>query len=156
MVQRPVRPAAISASNLARQVRIVGRLRSKKPAEAFQRLRTLPGEQAQVGLGALRHAADWARHSSPLGVRDGAQLLAAALSSLLSGCLDAILVRGHVRHSPSGGGTPRVLLYDNLKSAVLERHGDGVVPRAVELGVAVPVGYAAFSAGSSLGLSVTA
>ena len=28
--------------------RVVGRLRPKKPAEAFQRLRTLPGEQAQV------------------------------------------------------------------------------------------------------------
>ncbi|WP_437675806.1 ATP-binding protein [Sorangium sp. So ce131] len=28
--------------------RVIGRLRPKKPAEAFQRLRTLPGEQAQV------------------------------------------------------------------------------------------------------------
>ena len=28
--------------------RVVGRLRPKKPAEAFQRLRTLPGEQGQV------------------------------------------------------------------------------------------------------------
>lgn len=32
----------------------------------------------------------------------------------------------------------------------------GVVPQAVELRVAVPVGYAAFAAGSSFGLSVAA
>src|SRR5688572_6356962 len=71
--------------------RIVGRLRPKKPAEAFQRLRTLPGEQAQV---------DWAHFGKlqigrairpPLGVRRGAQLLPAALSSLLPRRVHALL-----------------------------------------------------------------
>ena len=33
-------------------------------------------------------------------------------------------LRGHVGAFESWGGLPRVLLYDNLKSAVLERQGD--------------------------------
>jgi hypothetical protein len=35
-------------------------------------------------------------------------------------------VRGHVEAFADFGGIPRVLLYDNLKSAVLERHGDAI------------------------------
>jgi hypothetical protein len=35
-------------------------------------------------------------------------------------------LRGHVEAFEAFGGTPRVLLYDNLKSAVLERHGDAI------------------------------
>jgi hypothetical protein len=35
-------------------------------------------------------------------------------------------IRGHVEAFAEFGGVPRVLLYDNLKSAVLERHGDAI------------------------------
>ncbi|MBV8233810.1 MAG: transposase [Planctomycetaceae bacterium] len=35
-------------------------------------------------------------------------------------------LRGHVAAFATWGGVPRVVLYDNLKSAVLERHGDAV------------------------------
>jgi hypothetical protein len=35
-------------------------------------------------------------------------------------------LRGHVGAFTAWGGVPRVLLYDNLKSAVLERHGDAI------------------------------
>ena len=35
-------------------------------------------------------------------------------------------LRGHVAAFATWGGVPRVLLYDNLKTAVLERHGDAV------------------------------
>jgi len=35
-------------------------------------------------------------------------------------------LRGHVAAFASWGGVPRVLLYDNLKSAVLERRGDAI------------------------------
>jgi hypothetical protein len=35
-------------------------------------------------------------------------------------------LRGHVGAFTAWGGIPRVLLYDNLKSAVLERHGDAI------------------------------
>jgi hypothetical protein len=33
-------------------------------------------------------------------------------------------LRGHVRGFAAWGGQPRVILYDNLKSVVLERRGD--------------------------------
>jgi phosphoglycolate phosphatase-like HAD superfamily hydrolase len=44
-------------------------------------------------------------------------------------CLDARMenfLRGHVGAFTAWGGVPRVLLYDNLKSAVLERRGDAI------------------------------
>jgi hypothetical protein len=44
-------------------------------------------------------------------------------------CLDARMenfLRGHVAAFTAWGGVPRVLLYDNLKSAVLERRGDAI------------------------------
>ena len=39
--------------------------------------------------------------------------------------MDSFL-RGHVQAFSAWGGCPRVLLYDNLKSAVLERAGDAI------------------------------
>jgi hypothetical protein len=80
--------------------RVVGRFRPKKPAEAFQRLRTMPGEQAQ--------------------------LLTQDLPALLPGAAMPFFVRGHVQAIAEWGGVPRVLLYDNLKSAVVERRGDAI------------------------------
>lgn len=115
--------------------RIVGRLRPKKAAEAYQRLRTLPGDQAQV---------DWAhfgkleigRASRPL----WAFVLVLSYSRRLflrffPGASMPFFVRGHVEAFAELGGVPRVLLYDNLKSAVLERRGDVVRfnPKLLEL-----------------------
>jgi transposase len=104
--------------------RIVGRLRPKKPAEAFQRLRTLPGEQAQV---------DWA-HFGKLQVGRAQRTLWAFVLVLsysrriflrfFPGAAMPFFIRGHVDGFAEVGGVPRVVLYDNLKSAVLERQGD--------------------------------
>ncbi len=106
--------------------RIVSRLRPKKPAEAFQRLRTMPGEQAQV---------DWA-HFGKLTVGRAQRPLWAFVMVLsysrrlflrfFPGASMPFFVRGHVEAFADFGGIPRVLLYDNLKSAVLERHGDAI------------------------------
>ncbi len=106
--------------------RLVGRLRPKKPAEAFQRLRTLPGEQAQV---------DWA-HFGKLTVGRALRTLWAFVMVLsysrriflrfFPGAAMPFFLRGHVEAFSDFGGVPRVLLYDNLKSAVLERHGDAI------------------------------
>jgi transposase len=38
----------------------------------------------------------------------------------------ASFLRGHAAAFHAWGGSPRVLLYDNLKSAVLERQGDAI------------------------------
>jgi len=106
--------------------RVVGRLRPKKPAEAFQRLRTMPGEQAQV---------DWA-HFGKLQIGRALRPLWAFVVVLsysrrlflrfFPGASMPFFVRGHVEAFADFGGIPRVLLYDNLKSAVIERHGDAI------------------------------
>lgn len=106
--------------------RVIGRIRPTKPAEAFQRLRTLPGEQAQV---------DWA-HFGKLQVGRALRPLWAFVMVLsysrrlflrfFPGASMPFFVRGHVEAFVDFGGIPRVLLYDNLKSAVVERHGDAI------------------------------
>jgi transposase len=106
--------------------RVVGRLRPKKSAEAFQRLRTLPGEQAQV---------DWA-HFGKLQIGRALRPLWAFVMVLsysrriflrfFPGAAMPFFVRGHVEAFAEFGGVPRVLLYDNLKSAVVERRGDAI------------------------------
>jgi transposase len=106
--------------------RVVGRHRPRKAAEAFQRLKTLPGEQAQV---------DWA-HFGKLRVGQAERPLWAFVMVLsysrrlflrfFAGASMPYFLRGHVDAFDSLGGVARVLLYDNLKSAVLERRGDAI------------------------------
>lgn len=115
--------------------KVVGRLRPKPPAEAFLRLKTLPGEQAQV---------DWA-HFGRLEIGRARRPLWAFVMVLsysrriflrfMPGAAMPFFIRGHVEAFEAFGGVPRVLLYDNLKSAVLERQGDLIRfnPRLVEL-----------------------
>jgi transposase len=103
---------------------IVGRLRPKPAAEAFLRLRTLPGEQAQV---------DWG-HFGKMQIGRAERRLFAFVMVLswsrqifLRFYLTAAMpsfIRGHVEAFRFFTGVPRVVLYDNLKSAVLERVGD--------------------------------
>jgi len=100
--------------------------RPRRPAEAYLRLRSLPGEQAQV---------DWA-HFGHLQIGRARRPLMAFVMVLshsrqifLRFFLDARMesfLRGHVGAFTAWGGVPRVLLYDNLKSAVLERRGDAI------------------------------
>jgi transposase len=100
--------------------------RPRPAAEAYLRLRTLPGEQAQV---------DWAHFGS---LRFGtAQRPLMAFVMVLSWSRQIFLrfflnarlenfLRGHQAAFAAWGGSARVLLYDNLKSAVLERRGDAI------------------------------
>jgi transposase len=106
--------------------RVVGRLRPKRPAEAFQRLRTLPGDQAQV---------DWAHFGKLACGRAQRPLWAFVMVLSYSrrlflrfypGASMPYFLRGHVEAFDAFQGVPRVLLYDNLKSAVLERQGDAI------------------------------
>jgi len=92
--------------------RVVGRHRPRKPAEAFLRLKTLPGEQAQV---------DWA-HFGKLQVGRAERILWAFVMVLsysrqvflrfFLGASMPFFVRGHVDAFAFFGGVPRVLLYD--------------------------------------------
>ena len=105
---------------------LVAGMRPRPPAEAYLRLRTLPGEQAQVDWGHFGHL--------PIG-RARRPLMAFVmvlshsrmifLRFFLDARIDAFL-RGHALAFIAFAGVPRVLLYDNLKSAVLERVGDAI------------------------------
>lgn len=100
--------------------------RPRKPAEAFLRLRTLPGEQAQVDWGHFGHI-EIGRARRPL--MAFVMVLSYSRDIYLRFFLDARMenfLRGHIGAFNTWCGLPRVLLYDNLKSAVLERVGDAI------------------------------
>jgi transposase len=105
---------------------LVSLVRPRPKGEAYLRLSTVPGEQAQV---------DWA-HFGTLRIGSAVRRLLAFVM-VLSFCrkiflrfyLDARMpnfLRGHVEAFETFGGVPRTLLYDNLKSAVVERVGDAI------------------------------
>ena len=105
---------------------LMAHYRPRPIPEAYHRLRTLPGEQGQV---------DWA-HFGKLTVGEAQRPLMAFVMVLswsrqvfLHFYLDAGMasfLRGHVAAFEAWQALPRVLLYDNLKSAVLERRGDAI------------------------------
>jgi transposase len=105
---------------------IVARFRPRPSAEAYLRLRTLPGEQAQI---------DWAHFGSITIGRAKRPLMAFVmvlsysrhlfLRFYLNGAMNNFL-RGHVEGFTYFGGVPRIALYDNLKSAVLERRAQAI------------------------------
>ena len=114
--------------------RLVARLRPTR-REAFLKLGTFLGEQGQV---------DWA-HFGKVTIGRAVRPLCCFLIVLsysrrmyLEFFFDQMMenfLRGHVRAFQDFSGCPRVLLYDNLRSAVLERRGDAVHfnPRLLEL-----------------------
>ena len=114
--------------------RLVARLRPE-PREAFLRLRSFPGQEAQ---------ADWA-HFGEVRVGQARRRLSCFVLTLshsralfLEFFFDQTLenfLRGHVDAFADWGGVPRVVLYDNLRSAVLERNGNQIRfhPRLLEL-----------------------
>jgi transposase len=100
--------------------------RPRRPAEAYLRLRSLPGEQAQVDWGHFGHL-QIGRARRPL--MAFVMVLSHSRQIFLRFFLDARMesfLRGHAGAFTAWGGVPRVLLYDNLKSAVLERRGDAI------------------------------
>jgi transposase len=100
--------------------------RPRPKAEAYLRLRTLPGEQAQVDWGHFGHL-EIGRARRPL--MAFVMVLSHSRRIFLRFFPDARMesfLRGHAAAFDAWGGVPRVLLYDNLKSVVLERRGDAV------------------------------
>jgi transposase len=100
--------------------------RPRRPAEAYLRLRSLPGEQGQVDWGHFGHISI-GRARRPL--MAFVMVLSYSRQIFVRFFLDARLesfLRGHAGAFTTWQGCPRVLLYDNLKSAVLERQGDAI------------------------------
>jgi transposase len=105
---------------------VISRHRPCPKAEAYLRLRTLPGEQAQV---------DWAHFGKYTIGRAMRPLMAFVmvlsysralyLRFFLNASLENFL-RGHLGAFSAWKGSARILLYDNLKSVVLERQCDAI------------------------------
>jgi transposase len=121
-----------SPQQVRRFVKIV---RPRGAREAFFRLETLPGEQGQVdwgSFGSIRVGRAERKLSCFVMVLSFSRGLFARFA--LDQTLESFL-RGHVFAFEAFKGAPRQLLYDNLKSVVLERDGQLVRyhPRILEL-----------------------
>jgi transposase len=105
---------------------MIALVRPPPPAEAYLHLRTLPGEQAQV---------DWA-HFGTLTLGRAERRLSAFVMVLSWSRMIFLrfylsqkfpyFLHGHVEAFTFFGGVTRISLYDNLKSAVLERIADAI------------------------------
>ena len=105
--------------------RYVRQIRPKKIEPYFKR-ETLPGEEAQVDWGSFgKFTIGNARRplSCFVMVLGHSRALYARFS--LNQTMESFL-KGHVEAFHAFGGVPRTILYDNLKSAVLEREGQHV------------------------------
>ena len=106
--------------------RIIGRIRPPKPAVAFQRLSTLPAEQAQ---------ADWA-HCGKVTIGRATRAVSAFVLVLSWSRMPFVrffydqrlgtFLHAHRAAFEALGGVPRIVLYDNLKAVVAERRGDAI------------------------------
>jgi transposase len=114
--------------------RYVRTIRPAARAEAYLRLQTLPGEQGQVDWGHFGTVQiGFARRPLVCFVLVLSWSRAVYARFALDQSLESFL-RGHVE-AFEALGVPRTLLYDNLKSVVLERMGDHIRfhPRLLEL-----------------------
>ncbi len=105
---------------------VVAQMRPRPAAEAYMRTATLPGEQGQV---------DWA-HFGRVKIGNAERRLLAFVMVLswsrhiflrfYTGDAMPNFLRGHVDAFEFFGSVPREILYDNLRSAVLERQGTAI------------------------------
>ncbi len=105
---------------------LIAHHRPRPQPEAYLRLKTLPGEQSQVDWG---HFGKLTLGKAERTLMAFVMVLSFSRKIFLRFFLDARtanFLRGHEAAFAAWGGVPRVLLYDNLKSAVLERQGDAI------------------------------
>jgi transposase len=105
---------------------LIARHRPRRRTEAYLRLRTLPGEQCQMDWAHFGHIEIGQAHRPLMGF---VMVLSWSRQIFLRFYLDARMenfLRGHVAAFEAWGGVPRIALYDNLKSAVLERQGHAI------------------------------
>lgn len=104
--------------------RYIRRVRPRPQHEAYFKLTTLPGEQAQVDWGSFGNIRVG---SSERRLSCFVMVLSWSRATFARFTLDQTLesfVRCHIAAFEAFGGVPREVLYDNLKSVVIERQGD--------------------------------
>ena len=119
--------------------RAVSRLRPQK-REPFLPLQMFPGEQGQVDWAHFGHVmVGRAKRALSCFVMTLSYARALYLEFFFEPTMENFL-RGHVHAFEFWSGQPRVILYDNLKSAVLERRGKQMLfhPRLIELSAPYP------------------
>lgn len=122
------------AGGIVQLRRAVARLRPQKH-EPFLQLQAFPGEQGQVDWAHFGHVmVGRAKRALSCFVMTLSYSRALYLEFFFDQTMENFL-RGHVHAFASWPGQPRVILYDNLKSAVLERRGHQILfnPRLIEL-----------------------
>ncbi|MGH7233895.1 MAG: IS21 family transposase, partial [Candidatus Saccharimonadales bacterium] len=100
--------------------------RPKPAAEAYLRLRTLPGEQAQIDWGDFGYVTIGKAKRKLMGF---VMTLSYSRKRFLKFFLNARMenfLRGHVDALNFFNGSVRVILYDNLRSLVLGRQGSAI------------------------------
>lgn len=104
----------------------ISELRPRKQPEAYLRLKTLPGEQAQVDWGHFGHIqigqAKRALMAYVMVLSWSRQIF---LQFYVNQKTDSFL-RGQVAAFTAFKGVPKVCLFDNMKTAVLERNGSAI------------------------------
>jgi transposase len=100
--------------------------RPKPKCEAYLRLRTLPGEQAQVDWGHFGTLEIGRAHRALMGFVMVLSWSRMIYVHFFLGAHMENFLRGHVGAFNAWSGLTRVVLYDNLKSAVLERQGQAI------------------------------
>ena len=106
--------------------RMIAAMRPKPAAEAYLRLKTLPGEQAQVDWGHFG-TVKIGRAERPL--MGFVMVLSYSRRIFLRFYLGAAMsnfLRGHIDAFEAWQGVPREIWCDNLKSVVLERRGSAI------------------------------
>lgn len=100
--------------------------RPRPTPEAYLRLKTLPGEQSQADWG---HFGYLQCGNAKRPVSAFVMVLSFSRKIFLRFYLNqrmSSFLEGHEAAFEAWGGVPRVILYDNLRSAVLERQGDTI------------------------------
>ncbi len=103
----------------------IAQLRPRKTPEAYLRLKSFAGEQAQMDWGHFGH---WQIGRAKRPLMAFVMVLSHSRMMHLQFYLNAQMASfldGHVR-AFDALGIPRIVLYDNLKSAVLQRHGTAI------------------------------
>lgn len=105
---------------------LVARIRPRPAAEAYLRLTTLVGEQAQVDWGHFGKVTIGKAERRLYGFVMTLSWSRAIFLRFYLGDHTANFLRGHAAAFDFFGGIPREILYDNLKSAVIERVADAI------------------------------